>query len=65
MIIIKHKDLDITIEQILDALNTRTIPKGIIFDISKDTITVSPEGKGNILGLITPEYETIYDDFKS
>lgn len=59
MLIVKHKDIDMTPDEIVDAILSHKIPHGTVIDITNGTITVSPEGKSNLFGLVGDDYEAI------
>lgn len=60
MIIVKHKSIDLTPEQILQAAASRKPPAGTVIDITDDTITIGPEGTINLFGLVGKDYEMVY-----
>lgn len=61
MQIIKHKEVDMTVDEIFAAVNTNNIPSDVVINITNgDTIVVEPFDKSNIFGIIDDDYETIY-----
>ena len=60
MTIVKHKNINMTVDEILNAVISHNIPHGVVIDICDGTITVSPEGETNLFGLIGPDYEAIF-----
>ena len=60
MIIVKHKSIDLTPEQILQAAASRKPPTGTVIDVTDDTITIGPEGTINQFGLVGKDYEMEY-----
>jgi len=60
MRIVKHKNVDLTAEEIMDIVRSEKCPMGISVNVTDDTIICEPEGKCNLFGEIDDEYETIY-----
>lgn len=60
MIIVRHKSINLTPEEILRAVVERNPPAGTVIDITDGTITIGPEGTINLFGLISKEYETVF-----
>jgi len=59
MVIVKHKDINMTPQQIISSILNHETPHGVVIDITDGTITVSPEGKTNLFGLVGLDYEVI------
>lgn len=60
MIIVKHKTIDMTPEQIMQAAVEHNPPAGTVIDITDGTITIGPEGTINLFGLVGKDYEMVY-----
>lgn len=60
MIIVKHKTIDLTPAEIMQAAVEHNPPAGTVIDITAGTITIGPEGTINLFGLISKEYETVF-----
>lgn len=59
MIIVKHKTIDMTPEQIMQAAVEHNPPAGTVIDITDGTITIGPEGTMNLFGLVGKDYEMV------
>lgn len=60
MIIVKHKTIDMTPEQIMQAAVEHNPPAGTVIDITDGTITIGPEGTMNLFGLVGKDYEMVF-----
>lgn len=60
MIIVKHKSVKMTPEEIMQAAVEHNPPTGTVIDITDGTIKIGPEGTINLFGLVGKEYETVY-----
>lgn len=62
MKIIKHKNIHMDVEEIIEIANGKPVPAGLSVDIVADHIVIQPEDKINLLGTYGPgtEYEIIY-----
>ena len=60
MIVVKHKTIDMTPEQIIQAAVEHNPPAGTVIDIADGTITIGPEGTINLFGLVGKDYEMVY-----
>lgn len=60
MMIVKHKAIELSPEEIMKAAAEHKPPKGMVIDITEDTITIGPEGTINLFGLVGPDYEMVY-----
>lgn len=60
MMIVKHKSIALTPEQILQAAVEHNPPAGAVIDITNDTVTIGPEGTINLFGLVDKDYEMVY-----
>lgn len=59
MIIVKHKSIALTPEQIMQAAVEHNPPAGTVIDITDGTITIGPEGTINLFGLVGKDYEMV------
>lgn len=60
MIIVKHKSINMTPEEIMLAAVEHNPPAGTVIDITDSTITIEPAGTINLFGLVGKDYETVY-----
>lgn len=62
MKIIKHKNIHMNVEEIIEIANGKPVPTGLSVDIGVDHIVIQPEDKVNLFGEYGPgtEYELIY-----
>lgn len=60
MTIVKHRTVDLPLEEIMKAAAAHKPPKGMAIDITEETITIGPEGTINLFGLVGPDYEMVY-----
>ncbi len=60
MVIIRHKSIDLTPEEILRAVIEHKVPSGTVIDISDGTITIGPTGTINLLGTCDQDYEVVF-----
>ena len=62
MQIIRHEDVNLIINEIMEIVNGKPVPTGLSVDIGEDHITIQPEDKINLFGEYGPgtEYELIY-----
>ena len=60
MIIVKHKTIDMTPEQIMQAAVEHNPLAGTVIDITDGTVTIGPEGTINLFGLVGKDYEMVY-----
>ena len=62
MQIIRHEDVDLSINEIMEIVNGKPVPTGLSVDIGEDHVVVQPKNKVNLFGEYGPgtEYELIY-----
>lgn len=62
MKIIKHKNIHMDAEEIVEIAKGKPVPAGLSVDIGEDHVVIQPEDKINLFGEYGPgtEYELIY-----
>ena len=62
MQIIRHEDVNLIINEIMEIVNGKPVPTGLSVDIGENHVTIQPEDKINLFGEHGPgtEYELIY-----
>lgn len=62
MQIIRHEDVNLSINEIMAIVNGKPVPTGLSVDIGENHVVIQPEDKINLFGEYGPgtEYELIY-----
>lgn len=62
MQIIRHEDVNLSINEIMEIVNGKPVPTGLSVDIGENHVVIQPEDKINLFGEYGPgtEYELIY-----
>ncbi len=60
MLILKHKSLNITVEEILEAVRIGKPPTGMAMNLTEDAVIVEPLDCINLLGEIGDDYESLF-----
>ena len=62
MQIIRHEDVNLSINEIMAIVKGKPVPAGLAVDIGENHVVIQPEDKINLFGEYGPgtEYELIY-----
>lgn len=62
MKIIRHKNVKLSVDEIMEIVNGKPVPTGLSMDIGEDHIVIQPECEINLFGEYGPDtdYELIY-----
>ncbi len=60
MRIIKHKSLELDLNEIMELIRGQRSVPGVAINITNDTVTVEPDTCCNLFGEYDEDYETIF-----